>query len=409
MAKRKERYGKLYDALCQLERESRPFSVADLAQVVGYKESSLRVYMRNKLNNVYMFSYDNGLCVVRGVCGHTQAVFAAYMSQKTTLSEQTPSLAQRLIERSVDSFYLAIENYNRPTLSNRMESFCIMMTNAWELLMKALLIKQSGENAVLTTDGYSITVAQALKKLYPKPDNPVRGNLELVIDLRNQATHLLIEECSAFYFRWFQSCVINYIDCLTKAGYEGKLNLSSRGLILVADEPGTVEYGTIRRRYGGDIEARIKKLQESLGREEQAYASSQYAIPVEYRVCITKDPSEGQVMVSINNHSGKGYFVEVPRDPERTHVYRETDVLVQLKTHIPGFTQTGFRAIVFCEKIKQQKVSNYHYYFGSSNTHKYSEALVNYIVAKCGAEPTYVERCVSKYKSAIKARPRAKV
>lgn len=403
MAKRKKSYSKLYDILCQFERESRPFSISELAQAVGNKESSLRVYMRNKLRNVYLFSYDDGLYVVRGVCGHTQAAFADYMCQKTLPIEQIPSLVQRLIERSVDSFYLAIENYNRPTLSNRIESFCIMMINAWELLIKALLVKKSGENSILTPDGYSINVSKAVRTLFPKPENPVRGNLELVIDLRNQATHLLIEECSAFYFRWFQSCVINYIDCLAKAGYEGKLNLSSRGLILVADEPGVIEYDTIKRRYGSNIESRIKTLQESLGREEHAYASSQYAIPVEYRVCITKDPTEGQVMVSINNNGGQGYFVEVPRDPERTHVYREKDILEQLSFHIPGFAKTGFRAIVFCEKIKQQKVSNYHYYFGSADTHKYSESLVNFIVAKCSAEPKYLERCISKYRTAMNA------
>lgn len=92
MAKKKGNYGKLYDALCQLEAESRPFSIASLARIVGYKESSLRVYVRNKLRNVYMFSDGNGAFTVRGVCSQSRAEFTEYMSQKSTLVADTPQI-----------------------------------------------------------------------------------------------------------------------------------------------------------------------------------------------------------------------------------------------------------------------------------------------------------------------------
>ncbi|MGQ6481559.1 DUF3644 domain-containing protein, partial [Serratia sp. IR-2025] len=35
---------------------------------------------------------------------------------------------------------LSLEVYNRPSLDNRVEAFCILSINAWELLLKAELI-----------------------------------------------------------------------------------------------------------------------------------------------------------------------------------------------------------------------------------------------------------------------------
>ncbi|WP_223863166.1 DUF3644 domain-containing protein, partial [Enterobacter hormaechei] len=55
----------------------------------------------------------------------------------------TPELKiyKGLLKRSLDAFILSLEVYNRPSLDNRVEAFCILSINAWELLLKAELIK----------------------------------------------------------------------------------------------------------------------------------------------------------------------------------------------------------------------------------------------------------------------------
>ena len=49
-----------------------------------------------------------------------------------------------LLRKSVSSIVSAIEIYNKPNFLYREESFSILATNAWELLLKAKVLKESG-------------------------------------------------------------------------------------------------------------------------------------------------------------------------------------------------------------------------------------------------------------------------
>ena len=53
-------------------------------------------------------------------------------------------LTKTLIYKSKDSFLLALELFNKPTIGYRAESFSILFSNAWELLLKAYIFETSG-------------------------------------------------------------------------------------------------------------------------------------------------------------------------------------------------------------------------------------------------------------------------
>ncbi|MCH3717810.1 DUF3644 domain-containing protein [Campylobacter lari] len=48
-----------------------------------------------------------------------------------------------ILEKSIQAALSAIELYNKPNFTYREESFCILMTNAWELLLKAKILKDN--------------------------------------------------------------------------------------------------------------------------------------------------------------------------------------------------------------------------------------------------------------------------
>lgn len=51
-----------------------------------------------------------------------------------------------LVEKSIQAALSAIELYNKPNFSYREESFAILMVNAWELLLKAKVLKENNGN-----------------------------------------------------------------------------------------------------------------------------------------------------------------------------------------------------------------------------------------------------------------------
>jgi len=63
--------------------------------------------------------------------------------RRPPLNEQETSTCSRLLDKSQEAFLLAIELYNRPTIRYHAEGCCFFLCNAWELMLKAHIIKGS--------------------------------------------------------------------------------------------------------------------------------------------------------------------------------------------------------------------------------------------------------------------------
>lgn len=125
-----------------------------------------------------------------------------------------------LVEKSRAACIAAVETYNRASAFYREESFAILMINAWELLLKARIIQESGGKASvlyekqtkkkrdgslskvrsvkLTRSGLPFTIgidrAYNLVSGYAKNgvDAPCIQNIEALLEIRDSATHFVV-------------------------------------------------------------------------------------------------------------------------------------------------------------------------------------------------------------------------
>ena len=58
-------------------------------------------------------------------------------------------LSKRLSDKAKEAFSMAIELYNKPTIKYRVEGFSMFICNAWELMLKAYMIKKFGDSSIL--------------------------------------------------------------------------------------------------------------------------------------------------------------------------------------------------------------------------------------------------------------------
>lgn len=63
---------------------------------------------------------------------------------KRVISEKEQVMIDRMLDKSQEAFIMAIEIYNRPSIKYRVEGFSFFICNAWELMLKAQIIKASG-------------------------------------------------------------------------------------------------------------------------------------------------------------------------------------------------------------------------------------------------------------------------
>lgn len=120
-------------------------------------------------------------------------------------------IINKMIDKSIESFLLGIEIYNKPTIKYRTESFAFHICNAWELMLKAYLIKTKGKDSIIIKEDRSISFSNALKKVF-KSNNPIYLNLKKVSEIRNQSIHYIIPEYDEVNYSLFQASVFNYCN-----------------------------------------------------------------------------------------------------------------------------------------------------------------------------------------------------
>lgn len=126
----------------------------------------------------------------------------------------------RFLQKADAALMSAIEVYNRPTFAYREETFAILALNAWELLLKAKLLRVHGNSArcLYVFERHSTKGGQQSKKLYLKKnrsgaalthslwkvvselenktlvrvDAAVKANLEALTEIRDNAVHYVV-------------------------------------------------------------------------------------------------------------------------------------------------------------------------------------------------------------------------
>lgn len=60
-----------------------------------------------------------------------------------------PGTKGKLLAKSVEAYLLALETINRLTITYRVETFCALVCNAWEVLLKAKIIEDTGARTAI--------------------------------------------------------------------------------------------------------------------------------------------------------------------------------------------------------------------------------------------------------------------
>lgn len=187
------------------------------------------------------------------------------------------ALNQKFLEKSHAAMLAAIEVYNKPTFSYREETFCILAVNAWELLLKAKILKEArndtkaiqvrlpralkggGKSTKQMTvkknrTGNAMTLQLSacvaeLEKSRERGDRvpqEVALNLDAMIDVRDNATHFIVASALLQRNVLELACasVRNYVT-LSKAWFDRDFGSSLSLMLPVAFFHGAEEVGAV--------------------------------------------------------------------------------------------------------------------------------------------------------------------
>lgn len=268
----------------------------------------------------------------------------------------------------------AIEIYNKPAFQYRDECFVILLLNAWELAMKAVL-SRSGESIFYRkkrNEAYrTLTLDDALGragKAFPKsvPELPVRRNIELLSTYRDNAVHFYNEpDFGVVIYALAQTSIKNFRDLLADAfrvNLEEDINWHLLPLGIkppidpVAYISGKAGSGTVKRsaavsQFLGELATAATEVRES------GADTGRLLTIFQVKLESVKKVGDADVVVGVGKTADVSGPLAVVRtqDPNITHPLRQKEVLDRVKTlHGAPFTAHIFQAVVWKYDIRSK-------------------------------------------------------
>lgn len=318
-------------------------------------------------------------------------------------------IEKRLVDKSIEAFIMGLEIYNKPTIKYRIEGFSFFIINAWELMLKATLLKRGESIYFCDKPDRTLSVDVVIRKIYTDKNTRIRLNLEKIIELRNISTHYITEDYEIKYAPLFQACVLNFVNeiqrfhkiDITKYIAQNFLTISARYEPLSNEE--------IRLKYSPAVAEKLIKQGNELDVLSEEYNSSKFAINICQKLYITKKKDEADFSISIVSDSDtKAAMIKDLKDPSDTHKYSYNNVITAVQERLKkkniklgyasGFNPYVLNLIVDFYNVKQEAKYAYEHIIGNQHSFTYSQQFIDFIIAEIEKNPTGFVESLKKSK-----------
>lgn len=311
----------------------------------------------------------------------------------------------RLINKAQEAFVMAIEIYNKPSIRYRLEGFSFFICNAWELMLKAYLIKRDGENAIYYADkkNRTISLENCIQRIFTNEKAPLRNNLEKVVELRNTSTHFITEEYEAVYIPLLQACVFNFVDKMKEFHDIDMTEVIPENFITLSVKIRSLDETEIRGKYTSQVAEKLIATQQQLDPliDEN---NSRFAIRIEHYHYSTKKRNEATEFYHIEKEAEQGVrIIHDVKNPNDTHKYNAKACIREINKRIEKngielifngdkttFNQYHFRLFVNYFGLKENEKMCFVYQVSSQPQYSYSQQAIDFIFDEIKKAPATI-------------------
>lgn len=324
-------------------------------------------------------------------------------------------IADKLLEKAKEAFVLAVEIYNKPTIKYRVEGFTFFICNAWELMLKAYLIKTKGEESIYYKDNpeRTINLENCIKLIFTNDKDPLRLNLEKIIELRNTSTHFITEEYEMVYVPLFQSCLFNFSEKMQKFHEVDVTELISLNFLNLVVKEKSLDENEIKAKYSEKIAQKLIGLNDKISKITEESNNSNFAIRIEHVHYITKNKDKATDIIAVDkNADTKAMVIKEIKDPNKTHAFtmkkinkavnnnlKKLNISLMYKGESKEFNQYYFN--MFCDyyDLKNKIEFCYQHKQFKNITYTYSPRIIDFIINEIKKDP---ENIINNIKERLK-------
>lgn len=326
------------------------------------------------------------------------------------------NLPERLTNKSIEAFLMGLEVYNKPTIHFRVEGFSFFICNAWELMLKAHLVKQYGNDSIYFNDNPNRTISleNAIKEVFTNNKDPLRNNLEKIIELRNTSTHFITEDYEIIYAPLFQACVFNFIEKMSDFHQIDVTNYVTQSFLSLVIKEDDLDPSLIRAKYSTETAERLLSTKKELKELEKGNNPS-FAIEINHNFYITKKVNDADATVRIAKDGEiPVQIIKEQKDPSNTHKYSQGHCVKEINKILSRekvgfeyydpinkktrrkFTTGDFQLFLKFYELKTNERYTYRHVIGNMVSYSYSFPTIEFIVNEVRKDPKHVVKNVKR-------------
>lgn len=246
--------------------------------------------------------------------------------------DQNPIVA-RLLDKAKEAFILAIETYNKPTLHYRLEAFSFLMCNAWELMLKAHIIKKFGNDSIYYKDKpeRTISLEKCLQIVFTNEKSPLRVNMAKILELRNTSTNFITEEYEMVYVPLLQACTFNFVDKIREFHNIDMTEIVPENFISLSVRMGVLDEAEIRGKYPKQVSEQLINTSKTISELSEQHNTT-FAIRIRHEHYNVKRKEEATEFYHIAKAAEEGVrIIKQVQDPSDVYKYTQKGCIAEIK------------------------------------------------------------------------------
>ena len=357
---------KAYTFFLESFKSGQEFTLDELAEKTGWSVSTVKTYLRKKWASL-LERTNNGYKVTEVITTFNSTTFRQHQSQKDEVDKY---LHQIMLEKAISACISAIEIYNKPNFQHREETFSILMTNAWELLLKSKLVKDGGDNpesihifnkgqAVISPSGNpkTISLGAALNRLLANGAIPkvVGDNIRLLMNIRDDSVHFVcgdlelstsIQEIGTASLKNFMTLAMNWFHHDFSRYNFYLMPVSFFHLSDVASFS-----------VDSEVKSNLLKYLKDIEKDHEHAKDANYAISLKLHTKLVKTTNDEALQVRLTNDPDAPEIVLSEEDALKNYPHDYYELLEILKTRYTNFKQNK----VFHDQMRTLKAEGERY------------------------------------------------
>lgn len=277
----------------------------------------------------------------------------------------------RLVENSIAAMLAAVEIYNKPQISYRDEMCVILVTNCWELALKAAIrqnrktihYRKARNQPYRSFSLDACLTAITEQNLWPPTldGNTISANIQALSEYRNRSIHLYnTPGLGQILYAFLQQSILNYRDFMFERFHEDLAKSITWQLLPLGATAPPANVGFMQKSDDQATRSEVTEFIDVLREHLDAAAKSgadvtRVAAVYDVNLQSIKALESADLVFAIDPDS-EGQIIVRKSDPNQTHPYKRTELLERVNKKRKSRKINGYdhQAITWDNDLKRK-------------------------------------------------------